>query len=262
LGVLALLVLQAAPVSAVELDLQAVDGLPPAEQHRQLSLMLLVSAGVDETFMAVIDQRLGQASGPSTDGEGSQASGTSATFDTERYTSPLARIVDQASLLAGAGQLFRFTLGHQEEIRTRLDRLEDRETGLVSPEVLADLTEDTILIRQAIADSLRALASEEAVSDPEQRYRAQTVVLRNTLEYTQFKAELDVLTGQAIASVGGRLDAYQRMFDVETNTGVLDRRIRSAELIYLPEGQFDPRAGELTEEMLRNMVLSESQPNR
>jgi hypothetical protein len=106
------------------------------------------------------------------------------------------------------------------------------------------------------------VAVDEAVGDAEQRYRAQTIVLRNTLEYTQFKAELDVLTGQAIASVGGRLDAYQRMFDVETNTGVLDRRIRSAELIYLPEGQFDPRAGELTEEMLRNMVLSESQPNR
>ena len=68
--------------------------------------------------------------------------------------------------------------------------------------------------------------------------------------------------GMISGYVGGRLDAYQRMFDVETNTGVLDRRIRSAELIYLPEGQFDPRAGELTEEMLRNMVLMESQPNR
>jgi hypothetical protein len=212
--------------------------------------------------MAIIDQRLGSAPDKPADEEGSTTPGTSASFDTERYTSPLARIVDQASLLAGAEQLFRFTLDHQPDIRARLDRLEEREAGLASPQVLADLTEDTILIRQAIADSLRSVAADETVGDAEQRYRAQTIVLRNTLEYTQFKAELDVLTGQAIASVGGRLDAYQRMFDVETNTGVLDRRIRSAELIYLPEGQFDPRAGELTEEMLRNMVLSESQPNR
>lgn len=263
LGALILLIFQVASASAVELDLQAVDALPPAEQHRQLSLMLLVTAGVDEALMATIAQRLGSTEQQaSTDAADGQASGTSATFDTERYTSPLARIVDQASLLAGAEQLFRFTLDHQGDIRTRLDGLERSDSGLASPQVLADLTEDTILIRQAIADSLRAVAADEAAADAEQRYRAQTVVLRNSLEFTQFKAELDALTGQAIASVGGRLDAYQRMFDVETNTGVLDRRIRSAELIYLPEGQFDPRAGELTEEMLRNMVLSESQPNR
>jgi hypothetical protein len=252
-----LLVLQFSPVSAVELDLQAVDSLPPMEQHRQLSLMLLVSAGVDVALMDVIEHQLG----PETETGDQETSEATATFDADRYTSPLARIVDQATLLAGAEQLFRFTLDHQADIRSRLDRLEGEETGLASPEALADLTEDTILIRQAIADSLRAVDPGGTASEPEQRYRAQTIVLRNSLEFTQFKAELDVLTGQAIASVGGRLDAYQRMFDVETNTGVLDRRIRSAELIYLPEGQFDPRAGELTEEMLRNMVLSESQPS-
>lgn len=256
-GAVMLLVFQSLPVFAVELDLEAVEALPPEEQHRQLSLMLLVSAGVDESLMEVIGQGLEPVEGA----DGGPVPATSPTFDPERYTSPLARIVDQASLLAGAEQLFRFTLGHQAAIRARLDGLEGGETDLASPQVLADLTEDTILIRQAIADSLRAVDGAEGPGEAEQRYRAQTVVLRNTLEYTQFKAELDVLTGRAIASVGGRLDAYQRMFDVETNTGVLDRRIRSAELIYLPEGQFDPRAGELTEEMLRNMVLSESQPN-
>lgn len=249
------------PSQAVELDLQAVEALPREEQHRQLSLMLLVSAGVDDALMALIDRRLaprGDGREETTDGE---ASGTPV-FDTDRYTSPLARIVDQASLLAGAEQLFRFSLDHRSEIRARLDALESATVELASPQALAEITEDTILIRQAIADSLRTGNESESVSEAEQRYRAQTIMLRNSLEFTQFKAELDVLTGQAIASVGGRLDAYQRMFDVETNTGVLDRRIRSAELIYLPEGQFDPRAGELTEEMLRNMMLSESQPNR
>lgn len=262
---LALLVFRAVPAHAVELDLQAVDALPPAEQHRQLSLMLLVSAGVDEALLDLMAIRLGADGGVATGEAGAPGSAEPPRFDTERYTSPLARIVDQASLLAGADQLFRFTLDHRPEIRARLDALEGQEVNLSSPVVLADLTEDTILIRQAIADSLGALVPAGSAPDsapgPEQRYRAQTIVLRNTLEYTQFKAELDVLTGQAIASVGGRLDAYQRMFDVETNTGVLDRRIRSAELIYLPEGQFDPRAGELTEEMLNNMVLSESQPD-
>ena len=266
LPLLILLWLAWTPVNAVELDLQAVDALPAAEQHRQLSLMLLVSAGVDEALLAQVAEHLQPVAGASPGEPGASGAGATPRFDTDRYTSPLARIVDQASLLAGAEQLFRFTLAHRPEIRARLDALESEDADLASPAVLAELAEDTILIRQAIADSLRATKPTAGRNNPgedsaEDRYRAQTVVLRNTLEYTQFKAELDVLTGQAIASVGGRLDAYQRMFDVETNTGVLDRRIRSAELIYLPEGQFDPRAGELTEEMLRNMVLSESQPN-
>ncbi|MEE4173350.1 MAG: hypothetical protein V2I57_03780 [Xanthomonadales bacterium] len=254
-----------APAAAVELDLQAVEALPPSEQHRQLSLMLLVSAGVDDVLLDQVAKHLEPDAGETPGTAGDSGGSAAPRFDTDRYTSPLARIVDQASLLAGAEQLFRFTLAHRPEIRARLDALESGDTDLASPGAIADLTEDTILIRQAIADSLRAtkpVTGDETSEAAEQRYRAQTVVLRNSLEYTQFKAELDVLTGQAIASVGGRLDAYQRMFDVETNTGVLDRRIRSAELIYLPEGQFDPRAGELTEEMLRNMVLSESQPNR
>ena len=81
------------PVSAVELDLQAVDALPPDEQHRQLSLMLLVSAGVDESLMAIIEQRLSPVTSPSDDEVVGQAPGESRTFDAERYTSPLARIV-------------------------------------------------------------------------------------------------------------------------------------------------------------------------
>ncbi len=237
---------------AVELNFAALDGLAPEEQHRQLSLMLLVSAGADESLL--------QALAPFAEAETDDSA--AAVFDPEAYTSPLARIVDQASLLAGAHTLFRFAVENRDAIRTRLDELEARPDVMSDAAAMAKITEDTILIRQAIANSMGSVELDPAGQEAAGFYRANTVVLRNTLEYAEFKAELDQLTDNAIASVGGKLDAYQRMFDVETNTGVLDRRIRSAELIYLPEGQFDPRAGELTEEMLRNMVLMESQPNR
>jgi hypothetical protein len=239
---------------AVELNFAALDGLAPEEQHRQLSLMLLVSAGADESLLLAL--------GPFAEADAEPDGTASPAFDPETYTSPLARIVDQASLLAGAQTLFRFTIENRGTIRARLDELESRPDVLSDAAAMAKITEDTILIRQAIANSMGAVELDPAGQEAANRYRANTVVLRNTLEYAEFKAELDRLTDNAIASVGGKLDAYQRMFDVETNTGVLDRRIRSAELIYLPEGQFDPRAGELTEEMLRNMVLMESQPNR
>lgn len=209
--------------------------------------MLLVGAGVDEALL--------EALAPWTDG-----GGDSAPIDVDRFTTPLARIVDQDTLLAGAARLFHYVAGHRDELRARLDRLEAE--GASAPEVLPDITEDTILVRKAIADSLSTAGLDDAGTAAAARYREHTVVLRNALEFADFKAELDRLTGQAIASVGGKLDAYQRMFDDETSTGTFDRRIRSAELIYLPEGQFDPRAGVLTEEMLENMVLMESQPNR
>lgn len=268
---------------AVELELEALDALDPPARHRQLSLMLLVSAGVDEAMLDAVMATGGMpgetgrssAPGPRVGADGE----VPPRFDPDRYTSPLARIVDQASLLAGAAQLFRFTLDNETAIRDRLDVLERTlESGAataaddpaaappvsVGSTALAGITADTILIRTAIGDAMASVAGgdADAVQAQALRYRERTVVLRNALEYAEFKAALDVLTGQAIASVGGRLDAYQRMFDEETNTAVLDRRIRSAELIYLPEGQFDPRAGELTEEMLNNMVLMESQPHR
>lgn len=239
LSILALMPLQASQFAAL-------DTLEAEEQYRQLSLMLLVSAGVDQAMLEVL--------------EPVAAANPEAAFDVDNYTTPLARIVDQASLLAGAVQLFRYTQDNAPAMRERLAGLEQAD-GLAAFDALK-LDEDAVLIRQAIADSMSYAGLGEAGEALGQRYRQQTVVLRNALEYAEFKTELDQLTERAIASVGGKLDAYQRMFDDETNTGVFDRRIRSAELIYLPDGQFDPKAGELTEEMLRNMVLMESQPNR
>lgn len=244
---LVLLLLLAMPLRA-DPHFAAIEGQPPEEQYRQLSLMLLVSAGVDDSMLALLAPVAAQRpdSGP---------------FRADDYTTPLARIVDQSSLLAGAEQLFRFVRDNELAIRNRLATLETDSDALVVVDQ-RKLDEDAILIRQAIADSMVYAGLGDDGLNASERYRQQTVVLRNALEYVEFKQALDRITDQAIASVGGKLDAYQRMFDDETSSGTFDRRIRSAELIYLPEGQFDPKAGELTEEMLRNMVLMESQPNR
>jgi len=245
---LAILLLGGLSVARAVPNFEALDELAPEDAYRQLSLMLLVSAGVDDAMLATLDPVL--------------AANPDAAFDVERYTTPLARIVDQASLLAGATRLFRFTTENEAAIRERLAALEAANEGELSAALLTSVDDDTILIRQAIANSMASAGLGEAGDTLALRYGEQTVVLRNALEFSEFKFELDRLTERAIASVGGKLDAYQRMFDDETNTGTFDRRIRSAELIYLPEGQFDPKAGELTEEMLQNMVLMESAPNR
>jgi hypothetical protein len=53
-----------------------------------LSLMLLVSAGVGEPLLALMDQRLGSAPEPSIDPGDGPAPGNTATFDTEPPSLP------------------------------------------------------------------------------------------------------------------------------------------------------------------------------
>ncbi len=217
------------------------------QRYRQLSLTLLVSAGLDDALMQRLEQAFPEAG---------------QSLSPEEVTTPLARIVDQQALLEGATQLFLQVREDQSGLRNQLDQLETDEGLELTPEYLSALSEDTIIVRNALADAMSYASLGDDAELLVQAYRAHTLMIRNMLEFNEFQVELDRLTGEAIASVGGKLDAYQRMFDDELNTGNFDRRIRSAELIYLPEGQFDPRAGVVTEEMMRNMILLESQPHR
>lgn len=232
-----------------EVHFEALEALPPGEQYRQLSLMLMVSAGADpalrEALLALSE-------------------GAPRGFDPEDYTTPLARIVDPRSLLAGAGHLFRFTTTNQAAIRQRMEGLKERHPVLIDMLDGTSATEDGIIIRTAIADSVEFYPEldREALAAPLTTYRVFTLRLRNDMEYDQFNTELDRITEAAIASVGGKLDAYQRMFDEETADDSFDRHIEAAESIYRRGEEIDPRAGELTEEMMRNILLMESRPRQ
>jgi len=229
--------------------LDAIAGLPPGEQYRQLSLMLLVSGGVEP--------ELGAALGRTAPDEGGRVLGP------DDYATPLVRIVDQRSMLQGTAGLFALARDHHAAIRSRLDALEAANPMLISRADHGAITEDAIIIRGAIADALAQsdLATGEAEQAGLARYREYTLYLRNVMEYEAFEQDLAQLTEEAIASVGGRLDAYQRMFDDETGVAGFDVHIEAAESIYKRRGDFDPEAGKLTEEIIRNWVLSESQPN-
>ncbi len=241
-----------APASA-NIHLEAIDELPVAEQYRQLSLMLLVTAGAGQGFAAAVESRL-----PASTEAGEPG------FDPTDYTTPMVRIVDQETLLAGAAQLFRFARGNSGEVRTRLNRLETDYPFLISQLPTDAITADAIIVRNAIADAAEysGLLAGTGLAGGIRSYREQTLYLRNVMEYEDFRAELARLTEQAIESVGGKLDAYQRMFDDETGSDTFDRHIEAAESIYTRRGEFDPKAGELTEEMIESWILSESQPNR
>ena len=69
------------------------------------------------------------------------------------------------------------------------------------------------------------------------------------------------MTDEAILSVGGKLDAYQRMFDEEVDSKGLDRQFDAAKYIFNRTEKFDEKAGILTEEIMKNVVLSQSAPD-
>jgi len=232
------------------INFDAIDSLPPGEQYRQLSLVLMIAGGADPAL-------IGAMIPDSPEQPGSGSSG----FDPDAYKTPLTRIVDQESMLNGAALLLRFATESQDEIKARLATINAGNPALVSMVDLNEITEDAIIIRNAIADSVSysGLANSEELIAHLKDYRTRTIRLRNIMEYDAFSVELDRLTQEAILSVGGKLDAYQRMFDEEVNSTGFSRQIESAEFIYNRDAEFDEKAGKLTEEIMRNVILQESQ---
>jgi hypothetical protein len=95
-----------------------------------------------------------------------------------------------------------------------------------------------------------------------QEYRTRTTRIRNVMEFELFEVELARLTEEAILSVGGKLDAYQRMFDEEVDSKEFDRQFDAADYIYNRSEKFDIKAGKLTEEIMKNVIFSEGQPDQ
>jgi len=235
--------------AAVGLD--DIADLPPGEQYRQLSLIVLIARGADPTLMDAIAP------------QGAENGGRAVTrLGPDDYKTPLIRIVDQESMLAGAAFLLRYAQDSAGEIQARLAAINSENPILISMVDMNAITEDAIIIRNAIADAISysELADNADVMAHLDDYRDQTIHIRNVMEYEQFDEELARLTEEAIASVGGKLDAYQRMFDEEVGSKELDRQFDAAKYIFNRTEKFDEKAGKLTEEIMKNVILSQSNP--
>ena len=231
--------------------LENLDELPPGEQYRQLSLIVLIARGADPALMDAIAPRDAGGGGRASLGLGP-----------DDYKTPLIRIVDQQSMLSGAAFLLRYAQESKDEIQASLAALNASYPVLISMADMNAITEDAIIIRSAIAD---AISYSELANDGDsavhlQAYREQTIHIRNVMEYEAFDEELQRLTDEAIASVGGKLDAYQRMFDEEVGAKELDRQFDAAKYIFNRTEKFDEEAGLLTEEIMKNVIYSQSIP--
>lgn len=250
-GVLLACLLSGAPVHvSASINFEAIESLPPAEQYRQLSLVLMISGGAHPQLIKAM-----------LPGSSEQTDSSPSGFDPDAYKTPLTRIVDQESMLSGAALLLRFARDSEDAIKVRLAAINTENPLLVRSLDINTMSEDAIIIRNAIADSISysGLANDEELGAHLKAYRTRTIRLRNMLEFEAFSVELDRITHAAILSVGGKLDAYQRMFDEEVNSTGFSRQIESAEFIYNRDAEFDEKAGKLTEEIMKNVILQESQ---
>jgi len=229
-----------------------LSNLPPGEQYRQLSLILLISGGADAALMDALAPR-------DTIDEG--RAGT--TLSPDDYKTPLIRIVDQESMLTGAAFLLRFAQDSNDEIQASLADINANNPVLISMVDMNSITEDAIIIRNAIADAISysSIIEDEQIALHLQNYSTQTIRLRNIMEFELFDEELERLTDEAILSVGGKLDAYQRMFDEEVDSKGLTRQFDAAKYIFNRTEKFDEKAGILTEQIMKNVILSQSTPN-
>ncbi len=240
-----------------QINVDAMDDLPPGEQYRQLSLVLLIAGGTESTLTdAMLSLSEDNAANETT--SNADAGGA---FNTDTYQTPLTRIVDQQSMLNGAAILLRYANEAEQDIVEKLIAINMENPMLISRVDMNALTEDAIIIRNAIADSISysSLVEDQVVLANLQNYRTQTIYLRNIMEFDLFNQELERLTDEAIASVGGKLGAYQRMFDEEVDSKEFDRHFDAAAHLYQQTEKFDEKAGQLTEEIMKQVIFSEGQ---
>lgn len=239
----------APPVAAqAPVDFERLETLPPGEQYRKLSLLLLVAGGVEAELVEML---------PAGDIEAGALS-----LDLDDFVTPLVRIVNQEAMLASAARLFSFARERQPEIERRLTAIGGAHPILVSMIDIDEIVADAIIIRNSVADSIEYSGR---IDDPQaparvRAFREQTAHLRNMMEYNRFQKKLTAITEQAIVDLGGRLDAYQRMFDEEIDPELIERRVRSAEIMSTQTGDdFDEQAAMRTDELLLMLILMESE---
>jgi hypothetical protein len=236
-------------------DYEAIAKLPPGEQYRQLSLLMLVSAGVETELLSLLNP----IQQNNTDDENGFA------LKLDDYGTPLARIVDQETMLAGVADMFLYSRQNGAVIQAMLTEIAMNNPILISMVDANQIAEDAIIIRNAIADSLEysKLGDKETLDERVRAFRVQTIHLRNMMEYNVFQEELALITNEAIVDLGGRLDAYERMFQEEVDPELLQRRIESAEVMNAQTGEhYDEQAMMRTNELLMMLILMESQVRR
>src|SRR5210317_340405 len=92
--IISLLLLLAAPSGLASFSFDAISEMAPGEQYRQLSLLMLVSGGIDPELRNLLEPLVERHPEIGQDGR--------ANLELDEFVTPLVRIVDPEILLANA----------------------------------------------------------------------------------------------------------------------------------------------------------------
>jgi len=211
-----------------ETALSAMDALTPAEQYRQLNLVVMVSAGMAPEFLEYLQAELPDASREATDQEAIPL------LSIDDFQTPLNRIVNPGAMIADAARLIRITQQHDAAIMQRMSEVAQSHPDEVAAVDLIQLAEDAIIIRTSLAGSMGYASADAgpAIGGHLETYEDETVHLRNVMEFWKFDQELAAITDDAMQDTGGRMDAYQRMLDEGPVADGFQYHLNAIEMIY------------------------------
>ena len=214
-----------APLSARAQQLSAATTAEAAvDRYRQLSLLLIVSEGIEASFLE----------GLLTETADEEDNAQLSQFNIDDFQTPLNRIVNQRAVIAHAARLFQYTRQNESQIKNQMTQLlaDYPETvGAIDPDVV---TEEAIIIRTGLAGSMEFTGVAEAAGPAKQlqAYQERTVFLRNMMEYRDFRQDLSLVTDDALRDTGGRLDAYQRMLEADSSLDAFGQRMEAIDFMY------------------------------
>ena len=201
------------------------DTVPPAEptpgeRYWQLRFAAALSKGVDDDLLEALERRFGQPDGNVPD-----------IPDLSDYQGAGYRIASAESILDALTDLTAFERAAGEDLQDEINQLERDYPDIVSAIDEETFAEEVLIVRSAILDSLESLVSNapEFSKIDLDSYREGTLRARNELEFVVFALDMDALADQSIADATGRLDAFHRMMDDNTDEVFLRERIMASE---------------------------------
>lgn len=238
-----ILVLQ--PLSAATGDADTAGKEPAVERYRELSLALMVTEGASREWVDALAPDLPPAA----------ASGAlEPPLRLDALQTPLNRIVDQRETVTGAARLFRFALDRRDEIDAELQRIAAEHPDEVAALDPARLAEDALIARSALAAGIEYLARNARPGwlPGLEAWQQDTVYLRNMMEYWEFDQELAAITDQALLDTGTRIEAYQRLLEVDPRLDAFTQHLRAVEHIYRSYGTRVKPPDDPSEDLIRD----------
>lgn len=218
----------------VPLRISAADtGDGVAARYRELNLVLMVAEGAGDAWIDALAPDGDDAPVPP------GRAGLEPPVRVQDLQTPLNRIVDPRRTVADAARLFRFANRRRQDIRAELVRIAAAHPEAVAAADPVALAEDALIVRSGLATAIEFLGrgEPERWMDGLESYRRSTVHLRNTMEFWTFDQELAAITDQALLDTGTRIEAYQRLLEVDPRLDAFSQHLRAVEFIYRQYGK-------------------------